>query len=519
MRTILLSTAILMTAMTSSIHAAPATGVRTAAGVVEGEKLATGVYTFKGVPFAAAPVGPLRWKAPQPVAKWSGVRPAREFGARCMQTRVFDDMVFRDEEASEDCLYLNVWTPAPSKSEKRPVMVWIYGGGFTAGATSEPRQDGENLAKKGVVLVSMNYRLNIFGFFSHPELAAESGHNSAGNYGLMDQLAALQWVKANIAAFGGDPGNVTIFGESAGSFSVCAQMASPLARVLFHRAIGESGSFLNTAVLPAKPLAESMKADAKFAESIGAPTLEALRAKPAAELLAAAMKPGATTRFAPNIDGYFLPRDPGAVFADGQQNHVPLLAGWNGQEGFLSDPKPTPESFAAQLHKQFGDKAGEMLKLYPAATPEEAMRSTLDLSGDMFIAFSTWKWLEAHRKTGQSPVYRYRFDQAPPPPVGTPPDSPQAQRGAYHSAEIEFVFNVLPSKNLPWRPEDQKVSDLVSSYWVNFAKSGDPNGAGLPKWPAFTDSNREVMQFLNGASAMPEPHRERYEFLDSMGHK
>lgn len=497
---------------------APAGRVKTAAGVVEGEKLGPGVWAFKGIPFAAPPVGELRWKPPQPVKKWKGVRPAKEFGARCMQARVFDDMIFRDSGPSEDCLYLNVWTPEAVKGAKRPVMVWIYGGGFTAGASSEPRQDGENLAKKGVVVVSMNYRLNIFGFMAHPELTAESGRHASGNYGLMDQTAALGWVKENIAAFGGDAGNVTIFGESAGSFSVCGQMASPLARGLFHKAIGESGSFLDTAALPAKPLAQSEKDDVKFAESLGAPTLGALRAKPAEELLAAAMKPG-MTRFAPNIDGYFLPRDPAAIFAEGAQSHVPLLAGWNGQEGFLMGPKPTPESYKEGLRKQFGDKADEVLKLYPAGDEAETAQSALELSGDMFIALSTWKWLEAHRKTGQSAVYRYRFDQAPPPPAGTAPDSPAAHRGAYHSAEIEFVFGVLGSKKLPWRAEDEKVSELMRSYWVNFATKGDPNGEGLPRWPAFTEGERQVMQFLNGAQAMPEAHRERYELLDSLARR
>src|ERR1039457_654208 len=272
---------------------------RTANGVLEGVVSADGkVRTFKGIPYAAPPVGPLRWKAPQPAAPWTGVRQATGYGARCMQAPIYSDMIFHDTGPSEDCLYLNLWMPATPVQPKLPVMVWIYGGGFAAGATSEPRQDGGNLSKKGVVVVSMNYRLGIFGFFSHPALARESGHNAAGNYGLLDQVAALKWVKDNIADFGGDPGNVTIFGESAGSFSVSALMASPLAQGLFKRAIGESGAFFGD-TLPLQPHAKTEKADLEFAKSRGAKSLAALRAKPAEEILQASLKQP-SLRFAPN---------------------------------------------------------------------------------------------------------------------------------------------------------------------------------------------------------------------------
>ena len=306
---------------------------RTANGVLEGVVSADGkVRTFKGIPFAAPPVGALRWKAPQPAAAWTGVRKATEYGARCMQAPIYSDMIFHDSGPSEDCLYLNLWMPAAPVQPRLPVMVWIYGGGFAAGATSEPRQDAGNLSKKGVLVVSMNYRLGIFGFFSHPALAKESGHNAAGNYGLLDQVAALKWVRDNIAVFGGDPDNVTIFGESAGSFSVSALMASPLAQGLFRRAIGESGAFFGD-TLRAQPRAETEKADGEFAKSsLGTDSMEALRAKPAAEVLQAASKPGGP-RFVPNIDGYFLPESVEAIFAAGKQSHVPLLAGWNADEG------------------------------------------------------------------------------------------------------------------------------------------------------------------------------------------
>jgi para-nitrobenzyl esterase len=493
--------------------------VKVETGVVKGA-VDNGVAAFKGIPFAAPPVGALRWKAPQPASHWKGVREAVEFGPRCMQGPIYNDMVFRDKGPSEDCLYLNVWTAAASAKARLPVMVWIYGGGYAAGATSEPRQDGENLAHKGVVVVSMNYRLNVFGFFSHPELAQESGHDSAGNYGLLDQVAALQWVRKNIARFGGDPAKVTIFGESAGSFSVSALMASPLAQGLFHRAIGESGSFCGD-VLDLKPLSESEAADAKFAESIGAHSLADLRAKPAAELLDAAVKQK-DLWFSPNVDGYFLPQTVREIYASGKQSRVPLLAGWNRDEGgygsIFEKDAPTAANFVAFAHKRFGDKADEFLKLYPADTDEQAKRSAQDLAGDQFIAFSTWKWLEMQGPTGNSTLYRYEFDDAPPAPVNAEATGGDAApRGAYHSAEIEFVFGVLASKNLPWRPEDKALSDLMSSYWSNFARNGDPNGAGLPPWPAYNSQGRYAVMHLDASShEAPDDHRERYEFLDKL---
>jgi para-nitrobenzyl esterase len=478
-----------------------------------------GVATFKGIPFAAPPVGALRWKAPQPPPHWKGVRAAVEFGPRCMQGNIYGDMVFRDKGPSEDCLYLNVWTPATSAKARLPVMVWIYGGGFAAGAASEPRQDGENLAKKGVVVVSMNYRLNVFGFFANAELAKESDRASSGNYGLLDQLAALQWVHKNIAGFGGDPANVTIFGESAGSFSVSALMASPLAQGLFQRAIGESGAFFGS-VLNLKPLSQSEEADAKFAESLGAHTLAELRARPAAELLDAAVKQS-PIRFAPNIDGYFLPRSVREIFASGQQSHVPLLAGWNRDEGsyhsIFHKDQPTAANFVAYAHQHFGDKAARFLELYPAENDDQAKRSAQDLAGDQFIAFSTWKWLEMQGATGNSTLYRYEFDDAPPASANAEATGGEAApHGAYHSAEIEFVFGALASKNLPWRPEDKALSDLMSSYWANFARTGDPNGTGLPAWPTYGKESYAVMHLDANSHQAPDDHRGRYEFLDKL---
>lgn len=502
--------------MASSVSpAAAADNVKVDTGRVRGT-VSNGVAAFKGIPFAAPPVGALRWKAPQPATPWKGVRDATEFGPRCMQGSIYDDMLFRDKGPSEDCLYLNVWTPSAAAKGRLPVMVWIYGGGFGAGATSEPRQDGENLVKKGVVVVSMNYRLNVFGFFAHADLAAESGHNSSGNYGLLDQVAALAWVHRNIGGFGGDPANVTIFGESAGSFSVSALMASPLSQGLFQRAIGESGAFFGK-TLDLEPLAAAEAADLKFAESIGAHSLADLRAKPAAELLDAAIKQK-DIWFSPNIDGYFLSRSVRDIFADGQQSHVPLLAGWNHDEGgygsIFGKDAPTAANFMAYAHKQFGGKAGECLKLYPAENDDQAKQSAQDLAGDQFIAYSTWKWLDRQAATGKSTLYRYEFDDAPPTAADAKPDAP---RGAYHSAEIEFVFEVLPSKKLPWRPEDIALSGLISTYWSNFAKTGDPNGTGLPGWPVYNAQGQyPVMHLAATSHEAPDDHRARYQFLDSV---
>jgi para-nitrobenzyl esterase len=497
--------------------------LRTANGVLEGVISADGkVRTFKGIPYAAPPVGPLRWKPPQPAAPWTGVRKAAEYGPRCMQAPIYADMIFHDAGPSEDCLYLNLWMPAAPAQAKLPVMVWIYGGGFAAGASSEPRQDGGNLSKKGVLVVSMNYRLGIFGFFSHPELARESGHNASGNYGLMDQLAALQWVKKNIATFGGDPDNVTIFGESAGSFSVSALMASPLAQGLFHRAIGESGAFFGS-TLGLKPHAETEAADAKFAAgSLGADSIAELRAKSADNLMQAVSQAASkdpSRGFAPpNIDGYFLPETVSAIFAAGKQAHVPLLAGWNRDEGsfraFFGKDSPTAENFRKHAETQFGADAVKFLKLYPAGSDAEAKRSAQDFSGDQFIAYGTWKWLETHRKTGKAAVYRYRFDQTLPFPAD-PTEGPLGEPTAPHASEIEFVFGVLSSRKLPWRPDDRKVSDLMGTYWTNFAKTGNPNGPGLADWAAYaSDGRAPVMHFSGDSRATPDNQRERYEFLD-----
>jgi para-nitrobenzyl esterase len=492
--------------------------VKISQGKVEGKLSADGqVREFLGIPYATPPVGPLRWKPPQPAPKWHGVRSATAFGSHCIQSGGYPDMIFRDAGPSEDCLTLNVWTPAKNGHALLPVMVWIYGGGFKSGGTSEARQDGENLAHKGVLVVSMNYRLGIFGFFSTRQLAEESPQHAAGNYGLMDQTAALRWVGKNIAKFGGDPKNVTVFGESAGSISVSAQMASPLAQGLFSHAIGESGGAFSRTGMRFPPLAETEDRDEQFAQvAFGNANLSALRAVSAEDLVKAATSnaPG-VPRFEPNVDGLFLPERVPAIFAEGKQAHVPLLAGWNRDEGapevvFAKDPF-TVESLHALAEKDFGAKADEFLKVYAASNDEEAVRAAIDYSGDRFIAFSTWAWLEAQVKTGNAPVYRYYFA------LGSPGDpNHPASLGAFHSDDIEYVFGNLDSrKGAKWRPEDYKLSELMQSYWTNFAKTGNPNGSGLPNWPTYDAAGGwQVMHLSATPGAQPDHHRDRYLFLE-----
>jgi para-nitrobenzyl esterase len=495
-------------------------GVKIENGALEGVLNGDGsVRIYKGVPFAAPPVGKLRWQAPQPVESWKGVRKASEFGSHCVQGQVFSDIVFRDKEMSEDCLYLTVWAPAKPAANPLPVYVWFYGGGFAAGAGDEPRYDGESFAKQGIVVVNVNYRLGIFGFFSHPELTKESPHHASGNYGLLDQVAGLEWVKKNIRSFGGDPNKITIGGESAGSLSVSALMASPLSRDLFQQAIGESGAFFGSVGgHDAAGLSETEQQGVKFAQSIGAPALADLRAKSAADLL----KSAGSTPFWPSVDGYFLPASVQSIFAQGKQSQVPLLAGWNADEVrmmvMMTKEKPNAKTFPERMRQQFKENADGALKVYGASTDEEALKSAGDFASDSFIVFGTWKWLEMQTKSGK-PVYRYEFDRTVPIPDAMKKMAPGVKSlGSAHAAELEYVFNTLQTKKADWDADDQKVADQMEAYWANFIKTGDPNGAGLAKWPNFTKS-REVMHLDTESKALPEMHRDRYEFLDSLQSK
>ncbi len=519
-----MATAVALAALTLAPVASAQSPIKTDAGLVTGAASSTaGVRQYLGIPYAAPPVGPNRWKAPQPAAKWDGVKAATAFGKRCVQARVFGDMEFRDE-MGEDCLVANVWTPATAANAKLPVMVWIYGGGFQAGSASEPRQDGARLAAKGVVVVSFNYRLGLMGFLAHPALSKESPHKASGNYGILDQIAALQWVQKNAAAFGGDPGNVTIFGESAGSFSVSILMASPLAKGLFHKAIGESGAAFPSGPQPPLGGASLASAEAegeKFAASVNATTLEALRARAATDLLGG---PGTPPRwFSPIVDGHVLPAPVAEIFGTGQQHKVPLLAGWNAGEVrssvTLRPQKPTAGSHTADIARRFGASADAIQRVYPAANDAEAIEAAAALASDAFISYGTWKWLEVHRATSGAPVYRYLFDREIPIEPGRTQNGVAVTSkdiGARHAGEIEYVFGMLDTiKNVTWAPEDKALASAMMDYWSSFAKTGTPTAAGQPAWPAFSKPGGPVMFLGDKVRVAPEPHRDRYEAFDA----
>lgn len=493
--------------------------VRTANGVVEGRGAQrSGVRIFRGIPFAQPPTGELRWREPQPLQNWKGVRQAIDFSPRCMQAPIFDDMRFRSNGVSEDCLYLNVWTPARSNRERLPVLVYFYGGGFVSGDSSEPRYDGESMAAKGIVVVTVNYRLGVFGFMAHPELTRESPHKASGNYGLLDQNAALRWVQQNVRNFGGDPKRVTIGGESAGSISVSAQMASPLSKQLIAGAIGESGAI--TGALSAVPLAKAEETGSKFAASLGAQSIAALRAMTAEQILEPASKGryASVGRFPLAIDGYFLPADPSMIYAEGKQAPVPLLVGWNSEElsfqALLGRDEPTPENYRKVLEKLYAARAADVLKLYPATTREEVIQSATDLAGDRFLAYSTWKWAELHGKTSGARIYRYFYTRPRPAPRGQ--NAPPA-RGAVHSAEIEYALGNLAVNDVyAWTADDYRVSATMQNYFANFIKKADPNGPGLPQWPAIRSGGEvRVMRLDVQSRAEPDTTRARYVFLDS----
>jgi para-nitrobenzyl esterase len=516
--------------------------VKTANGTVESTALPKdGVRGFKGIPFAQPPVGDLRWREPQPVKDWSGVRNADAFGPTCMQRLSPNaDYWFRGDGMSEDCLYLNVWTPAKSGREKLPVLVYIFGGGFQNGDGSEPRYDGESMARRGIVAVSLNYRTNIFGFFAHPELTKESPHRASGNYGLLDQVAALRWVQKNIAAFGGDPARVTIAGESAGSISVSALMASPLSQNLMAGAICESGAAI--ASLPPRPLADVEQAGVKFAAAAGADSLAALRAMTPQQLQEAAAK-AQGVRFSTAMDGYFLSKTLTGIALAGEQAKIPLLAGSNTEEqgarAVLAGGDPTPETLAEAIRKFYGDKAAPVLKAYAATTTEEVFEAAMHLASARFISYGTWKWTELHMQTSGKPVFRYLYARVrpaylgmpgKPPPAAPAPgrggdtpgrggaQGPQGPRGAAHSAEIQYAMGNLDlDRRYAWEPADYEVSKTMQAYFVNFIKTGKPDGPGLPPWPAYRPENGyQRMRIDVTSQAEPEPHRDRYLALDEV---
>ena len=477
-------------------------------GRIEGRQVRVngiGLREFQGIPYAAPPVGALRWRPPQPAPAWTDVLKTQRFGPRCMQRALYGDMVFRSDGMSEDCLYLNVWAPPAQAHAKLPVLVYFYGGGFVAGDGSEPRYDGAAMASKGIVAVTVNYRLGVFGFFALPALAAESPQHAAGNYGLLDQVAALRWVRANIARFGGDPAQVTIAGESAGSIAVNALMASPLSRHLFARAIGESGAL----IAPIAPLTlAQMEAQGEaFAAKAGAPTLAALRAMPAATLLAATQGQGYADA-STDLDGLFLREPPAATFARGAQARVPVLLGSNSQEGsytqILGDNAPSPAHYRAALEKLFGTQADRALALYPGGNEDEVKRSATALASDIFIAHTTWRWMDLQRRTGHAPVYFYYFDR-PRPAKRTPAPGERPDAGAVHSGEIEYALGNLDGNPVyAWTAADRATSKAMQGYFAQFIKTGNPNAPGLPDWPAVRAADGGLLRQVIDA----EPHTE-----------
>jgi para-nitrobenzyl esterase len=466
-------------------------------GAIEGD-----LTVYRGIPFAAPPVGELRWRAPQPAAKWDGVRQTTKFGPKPIQgSRNAPDM-------SEDCLYLNVWTPAKSTNDRIPVLVWIYGGGFGAGATSEPNYNGAKLAQKGVVLVSIAYRVGTLGFLAHPELSAETTNRVSGNYGLLDMIAGLQWVQKNIAQFGGDPSKVTIFGESAGGIAVSMLCASPEAKGLFHGAISQSGGSFG----PPRPTTfpgENMKrlADAErdgeaYAKNAGGASIAELRK------LAPDKLPGG--RGWPIIDGWVIPDDQSKLYAAGKYNDTPILVGYNSDEGASFSPPKTPEDYIKGVQTRFGKFADDLIKAYPVGT-NSVPKTARDLMRDAAFGWQTWAWARLQSQTGKSKVFYYYFDQHP----EYPPDSPRAGYGMPHGADVPYVFQRLNPNSPQTTKADLELSDAVSTYWVNFAKHGDPNGDGLPTWPAFTDQNPQVMYFNQKPYVGPVPSAESLKVLDA----
>lgn len=507
--------ALTLAAMAISIatSAQDAVSVNTSYGILEGLDI-SGIKTFKGVPFAAPPTGDNRWREPQPLQPWQGIRECHDYAPDPMQEPIFGDMNFGADSISEDCLYLNIWTPAITMNEKLPVLIYFNGGGLMAGSGSEPRYAGMAMARRGMICVTANYREGIFGFFAHPELSKETAYKGSGNYGFLDQQAAIRWVHENISLFGGDPERITIAGESAGSMSVSALMASPLSRGLFAQAIGSSGSVI--ADKRVKSLAEAEKAGVDMMRRMGYKNVKEMRKVPAEVLMKQA-----NVRNVPvyNIDNHFLTEQPFATYAAGRQMRVPLLVGGNSLEmspaayfGYItmSGREITMEDIAKTASGMFGDNTDEILSLYGITAPDDIYKQPgIDLCGDLFLAYSTWRWGNIHNATSGQPVYRYLYSRERPKMMiegkvaglaGGVKDKTEAEEvvenkipeihGAVHSADIEYAMGNLPTNRVyDWQPEDYMVSDIFMGYYANFVKTGNPNGIGLPQWLPLDNSD------------------------------
>ena len=507
--------------------------VKTQYGVLQGLE-EDGVKKFLGVPFAQAPVGELRWKAPQPVQAWEGVRSAKQFGDDPMQPNIFGDMSFRGSGRSEDCLYLNIWTTAATTADALPVLIYFNGGGLMAGSGSEPRYDGSSIAKEGVIGVTANYREGVFGFFAHPDLTASSEYKGSGNYGFLDQVAAIKWVKENISAFGGDPDKITIVGESAGSFSVSLLMCSPLSKNLIAGAMLSSGA----EVLPYQPTsqADADAAGVELLKQAGIPSLADAMALNA-DSLQKLLPPKGMANVV--LDGYFMTESADDVFEKGQQAQVPLLAGWNSLEGtplqVLNGQAPTLENYKKAMKAQFGDMTDEIFKAYGLETDDDVLsQKGLDLASDLFTGFPTWKVCDYHAKSGQL-VYRYHY-MHPRPQVSekmgdkvgalaggvrektaeekkSEAQQPAIAPGAVHSADIEYAMGTLDSNEYyDWNDDDYAISKLFLTYYANFCKTGNPNGKGLPQWTAITKDNLDaapVMKIDVESKEIASPEKEK----------
>jgi len=474
-------------------------------GLISGKTDSSGqVKIFKGVPFAAPPVGNFRWKAPQPVEPWEGIKACTENPAAPMQNPPAPffswsaEFLIPKEPISEDCLYLNIWTAAETSDEKRPVMVWIYGGGFGSGGNTVPLYDGEDLAKQGIVVVNLNYRVGILGFLAHPELSAENPDQTSGNYGILDQIAALEWVKKNIAAFGGDPDNVTIAGQSAGAFSVNALVVSPKAKGLFHKAIAQSGGIFsrNNGLVSGQKGAEER--GKQLTDTLGV-SLADLREIPADSLLKF------SGRFGPVFDGKVLP---GArqAFEENRFSDVPLLTGWNADDRVSGNTPTNPAEFIANAKKQYGGRAGEYLQLFPAKNELE-LQETLNTIGVLGFGFQNYTWARMQTEKGQQNAYLYYFTRVPP---GEP------NYGAFHSAEFSYALHTLRNWNRPFEQADYELEKTMSAYWVNFVKTGNPNGEGLPEWPIFDPENPLVIELGTKVKTRAMPFWEQMKFMESL---
>jgi para-nitrobenzyl esterase len=480
--------------------------VKVEEGLLQGT-LENGLTVYRGIPFAAPPVGELRWRAPQPAAKWEGVRQADKFAPGPIQAWG------APAGKSEDCLYLNVWTPAKSASDKIPVLVWIYGGGFNGGSTSEPNYSGENLANKGVVLVSIAYRVGYFGFLANPELSAENPNHVSGNYGLLDMIASLQWIQKNIAAFGGDPNKVTIFGESAGGIAVSMLCASPLAKGLFQGAVSESGGSFGPSRSKTFP-GENMKllTDAEregqtYVKSAGVSSIAELRKITADKLPMGSFGKGMAW---PIIDGYVIPDDQYKLYEAGKFNDTPILVGYNSDEGASFSPSNKPEDYIAGVKTRYGKFAEDLIKAYPVGTTK-VPKTARDLMRDAAFGWHTWSWARLQSEKGKSKAYYYYFDQHP----EYPADSPKAGYGSPHGQDVAYVFKHVNSSNPQITKTDIEISEAMATYWTNFAKYGNPNGEGVPEWPAFSDANPVVMYFNQTPHTGPVPSVESLKVLDA----